>query len=110
MAVVAPGRPEGHDLIDPVGGQQLFQMGRVARLAATLAFGLLLGDRLGCVEGIGGRREGRVGAVGAQPCLEVADAPLQLGDASEMGEASRARDGFHRRILSSQIASSVPIA
>ena len=110
VAVVALGGPEDRDLIDPVERQQLFQVGRVSRLAAATAFGLLLRDRLGGVEGVGGGRDGRIGAVGAEPRFEVADAPLQLGDASEVGKASGARDGFHVRMLASRIAFSLRIA
>ena len=53
---MACGRNENFDVVDPFRRQKLFQMRRMARLAARLAFGLRLDDGLGSVQGIGRRR------------------------------------------------------
>ena len=65
VAMVALRRLEDHDLVDPFEGQQWFGVGRVTRLGTAPTFGLLLGDRLGGIEGIGGGWYRGVGAVGA---------------------------------------------
>ena len=109
VTVFALGGSEDHDLIDPFERKRLFQMGWVAGLTTATTFGLFLGDRLGSVEGIGRRRHGGVGTVGVEPCFEVANTPFQLGDASEMSEASRAGYDFHVRMLASRIAFGVRI-
>ena len=102
-AAFAVRRAEDHGLVDPLGGQQLLEMGRVARLGTATALGLLLLDGLGCVKGVAGGWERGVAAVGAQPCFELGDTPLQLGDASEVGQASRANHFPHADVLSTRM-------
>src|SRR5262249_3417399 len=66
------------------------------------ALGFLRLDGLGGAERVGGGGHGGVGTVGAEPCFEDGDTPLQLGDASVAGSAARAVRAFHAVMLGSQ--------
>ena len=117
VAVLAlPGHASWWSDVDPLGGQQLLQVRGMARLPAGLARGLLLDDRLGGPEGVGGRRRRRVGGVATEQRFELPDLLLQGGDAGALlGQASIPRmtavtgRGFHNRMLEEEASRSCAI-
>ncbi len=98
----APLAGRGHDHLDSrhsLGRQKLLEMGRMPRLSAALALGLLLDDRRLRPQRIGGGRRRRIAGVGVELGLDRSEAPLQLGNFRIPLPATWARRFVHAAML-----------
>jgi hypothetical protein len=101
---------DGLEVRDALGRQELFQMRRMPRLTAATPLGLLLDDRRRGVEGIGGRRQGRVAGIGVELGFESRHALEQIGDDGVTPTALRALRKIHVGIHAESLANAPPFS